>query len=163
MQDRLRQLHNNYVDADSPYFIARCLGVTDESHDVKTFKFEGAESGVPPKSGNILCDPGQFASFDFPDIKDGETLNRTWTISSPQDEMKTSATSSGCAFSVTIKKVGPRKPQLHHVSISALYMSSMTCSTFQHVSIRTVHFSTILALSKYCLRPVKCAKYLYST
>jgi ferredoxin-NADP reductase len=54
-------------------------------------------------SESVLATPGQFASFDFTGIKgkDGETLNRTWTISSPAQEMKAKE-----QFSVTIKKVG---------------------------------------------------------
>jgi hypothetical protein len=46
-----------------------------------------------------VATPGQFASFDFTGVTE-ETLNRTWTISSPTHEMKAKE-----QFSVTIKKV----------------------------------------------------------
>jgi len=66
---------------------------------------------------DVLAIPGQFASFDFTGIqgKDGDTLNRTWTISSPTQEMKAKQ-----QFSVTIKKVGThRLPSSDKIRISA--------------------------------------------
>ena len=52
-------------------------------------------------AGDVLAIPGQFASFDFQGIgKEGETLNRTWTISSTPEEMEAKQ-----HFTITVKKV----------------------------------------------------------
>ena len=48
----------------------------------------------------VLCQPGQFASFDFEEIQPGKTLNRTWTISSPTQQIKQRQ-----AFTISVKKV----------------------------------------------------------
>lgn len=99
-KDRIEQLFNNYVDQGSAVQMLRCLTVKREALDVMTFAFESYKGRG---SESVLATPGQFASFDFTGIKgkDGETLNRTWTISSPAQEMKAKE-----QFSVTIKKVG---------------------------------------------------------
>ena len=61
-------------------------------------------------SNDILAIPGQFASFDFQGIpgKEGETLNRTWTISSTPEEMEAKQ-----HFTITAKKVRTLKLGIH--------------------------------------------------
>lgn len=97
MQDRLKQLFNNYVAEGSPFSMRRCLGSRQEADGVVTFEFEGA-AGL---GGSAPCRPGQYATFDFSDVEAGQTLNRTWTVSSTQEEMK-----SRGSFTITVKKVG---------------------------------------------------------
>ena len=65
-------------------------------------------------SSEVLAIPGQFASFDFQGIagKEGETLNRTWTISSTPEEMEAKQ-----HFTITVKKVSSFRlyhQLLHH-------------------------------------------------
>ena len=99
----MKQLHANYVDTSKMYTMLRCLSAIQETPDIKTFEFEGDLRGLVRDSvtGNRVCDPGQFASFDFPDITPGETINRTWTISSPQAQIR-----ARMAFTISIKKAG---------------------------------------------------------
>ena len=77
----------------------RCLKAKWEAPDVMTFEFEISHP-EDTDEGNVFADPGQFASFDFQDITPGKTLNRTWTISSPQHIMAEEG-----VFSITVKKV----------------------------------------------------------
>lgn len=51
-----------------------CRAIYSETHDIKTFAFTPAE----PRQFNFA--PGQFLTFEFP--IDGETVNRSYTISS---------------------------------------------------------------------------------
>lgn len=75
----------------------RCISTKQESLDVMTFEFE-----LPPLPAQkaSFCRSGQFASFDFEDISPGKTLNRTWTISSPTDQIERRK-----AFTISVKKV----------------------------------------------------------
>lgn len=83
---------------------ARCTSRRQETHDITTFCFR-----VPPgPGGQIFCEAGQFASFDFPysrgyPFSRSETLNRTWTISSSPREVAGTG-----EFSISVKKVGSR-------------------------------------------------------
>ena len=98
LQDRLQQLVNEYI-AKTGANMLRCLSTKLESPDVKSYQFELKHEEATDE-GNMFADPGQFASFDFENIKPGETINRTWTISSPQHAMKDTST-----FTITVKKV----------------------------------------------------------
>lgn len=62
-----------------------------------TFEFELPKL---PANKTTFCRPGQFASFDFDDITPGQVLNRTWTISSPGDQIQRRR-----AFTISVKKV----------------------------------------------------------
>ena len=62
-----------------------------------TFEFELPQL---PANKTMFCHPGQFASFDFEDITPGKVLNRTWTISSPTEQIRRRK-----AFTISIKKV----------------------------------------------------------
>ncbi|BDA45400.1 probable flavohemoprotein at C-terminar half [Coccomyxa sp. Obi] len=76
----------------------------NETPDIVTFTFE-----VPKRSdGKPFCEAGQFASFDFPDLKKGETLNRTWTISSPPKQIAATG-----RFTISVKKAGLVSTHLH--------------------------------------------------
>lgn len=100
MQDRLQQLVSDYISKTESVKMLRCLSTRLESPDVMTFEFE-LRRAEDTEEGNVFADPGQFASFDFTDIRPGETINRTWTISSPQYHMAEHGT-----FTITVKKVG---------------------------------------------------------
>lgn len=65
--------------------------------DVMTFEFELPQL---PANKTTFCRPGQFASFDFDDITSGQVLNRTWTISSPGEQIQRRR-----AFTISVKKV----------------------------------------------------------
>lgn len=68
----------------------------NETPDIATFTF-----AVPKRSDRKpFCEAGQFASFDFPGLKKGETLNRTWTISSSQKQIAATG-----RFTISVKKV----------------------------------------------------------
>lgn len=68
----------------------------DETSDIATFTFE-----IPKRAdGKPFCEAGQFASFDFPTLKKGETLNRTWTISSTPKQIAATG-----RFTISVKKV----------------------------------------------------------
>ena len=97
----MKQLVANYVDPSEMYRMLRCLSAVRETPDITTFEFEGDIRGLVKDSaaGNRVCDPGQFASFDFPDVTPGESTNRTWTISSPQAQIRARQ-----AFTISIKK-----------------------------------------------------------
>ena len=101
LQDRIYQLFAKYVSDTEATNMLRCLKAKVEASDVMTFEFEISH---PDKTdeGNVFADPGQFASFDFQDITPGKTLNRTWTISSPQHIMAEEG-----VFSITVKKAEP--------------------------------------------------------
>jgi ferredoxin-NADP reductase len=66
----------------------RCIQITDETHDVKTFRF----CAEPPKL--LLFRPGQFMTFEVP--LDGKAVRRSYTISSSPSRPHT--------FSVTVKR-----------------------------------------------------------
>ena len=101
MQERLNQLETNYILHESARVsILRCISVNQEADDVMTFEFETPDSSAPRLArGYQLCNPGQFASFDFEGVGPG-TLNRTWTISSSQSQIAQRG-----AFTITVKKV----------------------------------------------------------
>lgn len=65
--------------------------------DVMTFEFELPKL---PANKTTFCHPGQFASFDFDGITPGQVLNRTWTISSPSEQIQRRK-----AFTISVKKV----------------------------------------------------------
>lgn len=75
----------------------QCLSTQHESLDVMTFEFELPQL---PANKSMFCHPGQFASFDFEDIIPGKVLNRTWTISSPTEQIRRRK-----AFTISVKKV----------------------------------------------------------
>ena len=75
---------------------SQTLSIKEETHDVKTFGFNAPRR----PDGSPFCEAGQFASFDFP-RPNGETLNRTWTISSPPSEIAETG-----RFTISVKKVG---------------------------------------------------------
>ena len=75
----------------------RCVGTKLESANVMTFEFQLPELQADPAT---FCKPGQFASFDFHDISPGAVLNRTWTISSPTEQILRRK-----AFTISVKKV----------------------------------------------------------
>lgn len=74
----------------------KCLARRQETPDIATFEFDAAKRD----DGRPFCVAGQFASFDFPTLKKGETLNRTWTISSPPKQIAETG-----RFTISIKKV----------------------------------------------------------
>lgn len=76
----------------------QCLSTQHESLDVMTFEFELPQL---PANKSMFCHPGQFASFDFEDIIPGKVLNRTWTISSPTEQIRRRK-----AFTISVKKDG---------------------------------------------------------
>ncbi|DBB14941.1 TPA: hypothetical protein ACH3X3_004539 [Trebouxia sp. C0006] len=76
----------------------QCLSTQQESVDVMTFEFELPQL---PANKTMFCHPNQYASFDFEDITPGKVLNRTWTISSPTEQIRRRK-----AFTISIKKVG---------------------------------------------------------
>lgn len=53
----------------------RCVAVIDETHDVKTFVFEGRDPQL------FAYQPGQFITLELP-IADGRKLRRSYTLSS---------------------------------------------------------------------------------
>ena len=75
----------------------QCVSTKMESLDVMTFEFEIPE--LPFDQGSF-CKPGQFASFDFENIMPGKVFNRTWTVSSPMEQIRQQKT-----FTISIKKV----------------------------------------------------------
>lgn len=76
----------------------KCLSTQRASMDVMTFEFELPQL---PANKTTFCRPGQFASFDFDDITSGQVLNRTWTISSPGEQIQRRR-----AFTISVKKDG---------------------------------------------------------
>ncbi|CAL8471002.1 g10544 [Coccomyxa elongata] len=76
----------------------------NDTPDIVTFTF------LAPKrsDGAPFCEAGQFASFDFPELKEAETLNRTWTISSPQKQIAATG-----RFTISVKKAGLVSTYLH--------------------------------------------------
>ena len=100
MQERLQQLVTDYISKSEGMSMLRCVGTRLECPGIMTFQFE-VRKAENTEEGNVLADPGQFASFDFADIEPGKTLNRTWTISSPQHQMAEDG-----LFTITVKKVG---------------------------------------------------------
>lgn len=76
-----------------------CRGVRDETHDVKTFVFQGARPCL------FVFRPGQFLTFSF--MLGGEPVSRCYTISSPPTRPHT--------VSITVKRVrnGPVSNWLH--------------------------------------------------
>ncbi|KAA6420465.1 MAG: oxidoreductase FAD-binding domain-containing [Trebouxia sp. A1-2] len=76
----------------------QCLSTQQESLDVMTFEFELPQL---PANKSMFCHPGQFASFDFEDITPGKVLTRTWTISSPTEQIRQRK-----AFTISVKKDG---------------------------------------------------------
>ena len=75
---------------------SQVASIKEETPDVKTFGFNAPKR---PDRGPF-CEAGQFASFDLPG-PNGETLNRTWTISSPPGEIAETG-----RFTISVKKVG---------------------------------------------------------
>lgn len=75
----------------------QCLSTQQESLDVMTFEFELPQL---PANKTMFCHPGQFASFDFEEVTPGKVLNRTWTISSPTEQIRRHK-----AFTISVKKV----------------------------------------------------------
>lgn len=75
----------------------KCISTKQESLDVMSFEFELPQHAQQ----EVLCQPGQFASFDFEKIQPGKTLNRTWTISSPTQQIQQRQ-----AFTISVKKGG---------------------------------------------------------
>lgn len=74
----------------------KLLGKHKETPDIMTFVFD-----APVRAdGKSFCEAGQFASFDFPGLKAGETLNRTWTISSHPQQIAATG-----KFTISVKKV----------------------------------------------------------
>jgi glycine betaine monooxygenase B len=67
----------------------RCIQVSDETHDIKTFQF----CADPPKL--LVFRPGQFMTLEVP--IDGKTVRRSYTISSSPSRPHT--------FSITVKRV----------------------------------------------------------
>jgi ferredoxin-NADP reductase len=67
----------------------RCIQVSDETHDIKTFWF----CADPPKL--LVFRPGQFMTLELP--IDGKTVRRSYTISSSPSRPHT--------FSITVKRV----------------------------------------------------------
>jgi ferredoxin-NADP reductase len=68
----------------------RCVAVVDETHDAKTFIFEGAEAQL------FGYRPGQFITLELP-IADGKKLRRSYTLSS--------SPSRPHRVSITVKRV----------------------------------------------------------
>jgi ferredoxin-NADP reductase len=66
----------------------RCIQITDETHNVKTFRF----CAEPPKL--FMFRPGQFMTFEIP--VDGKVVRRSYTISSSPSRPHT--------FSATVKR-----------------------------------------------------------
>ena len=78
----------------------KLLAKQKETPDIMTFVFD-----APVRTdGKSFCEAGQFASFDFPGLKDGETLNRTWTISSHPQQIAATG-----KFTISVKKVNPTR------------------------------------------------------
>lgn len=82
-----------------------------ETPDIMTFVFD-----APVRTdGKSFCEAGQFASFDFPGLKPGETLNRTWTISSHPDQIAATG-----KFTISVKKVSLS----HDIMLPKIFSSS---------------------------------------
>eukprot|EP00208_Stichococcus_sp_RCC1054_P001207 CAMPEP_0206146014 /NCGR_PEP_ID=MMETSP1473-20131121/29247_1 /ASSEMBLY_ACC=CAM_ASM_001109 /TAXON_ID=1461547 /ORGANISM="Stichococcus sp, Strain RCC1054" /LENGTH=576 /DNA_ID=CAMNT_0053542437 /DNA_START=347 /DNA_END=2074 /DNA_ORIENTATION=+ len=84
----------------------KLLARRNETHDIVTFEFEVPKSAEGEEKP--FCEAGQFASFDFPLLKNGETLNRTWTISSPPSQVASTG-----RFTISVKKAGLVSGYLH--------------------------------------------------
>jgi glycine betaine catabolism B len=74
-----------------------CVGVRQETHDVRTFLFAPAE----PRLFHFL--PGQFMTFDLP--LDTGTVSRCYTIAS--------APTRPHRVAITVKRTGPATGWLH--------------------------------------------------
>lgn len=122
VQDRIYQLFAKYVSTTEASNMLRCLKAKVEAPGVMTFEFEISHP-EDTDEGNVFADPGQFASFDFQEITPGKTLNRTWTISSPQHIMAEEG-----VFSITVKKVWPPR-----------YCSAFTCLWKIYVCLSMCH------------------------
>ena len=82
------------LDSDSDYpQVATLAKIVDENEYVKTFRF------VVPRRIAFL--PGQYATFEFTDIPDGEPLEvRTWTLSETPNSINGDNT-----LDITVKRV----------------------------------------------------------
>jgi len=82
------------LDSASHYpQVATLVKIVDESEHVKTFRF------VIPRC--IIFLPGQYATFEFANIPDGEALEvRTWTLSEPPNSINGDNT-----LDITVKRV----------------------------------------------------------
>lgn len=90
----------------------RCVAVIDETHDAKTFVFEGVEPRL------FSYRPGQFITLELP-MADGKRLRRSYTLSS--------SPSRPHRISITVKRVpGGRGSNWLHEHVTAGFECNVT-------------------------------------